>query len=61
MNLCINPVLAAIEKNKHHQCIIFINKENKRKRLAQIQFSFCHSKGKLSEVAFLSDKINKRN
>ena len=31
-DLCINPVLEIVEKNKHHQRIISINKKNERKR-----------------------------
>ena len=35
-DLCINPLLAIVEKYKHHQSIISINKKNERKRPAKI-------------------------
>ena len=40
MDLCINPVLAVVEKYKHHQSIISINKKMRKKGLPNFSFHF---------------------
>ena len=39
-DLCINPVLAVVEKYKHHQSIISINKKMRVKGLPKFSFHF---------------------
>ena len=55
-NLCINPVLAVVEKYKHHQSIISINKKMREKGLPKFSFHFVTLEETLKEVALLSDK-----
>ena len=39
-DLCINPVLEVVEKYKHHQSTISINKKMRRKGLPKFSFHF---------------------
>ena len=55
-DLCINPVLAVVEKYKHHQSIISINKKMRKKGQPKFSFHFVTLEGTLKEVALLSDK-----
>ena len=55
-DLCINPVLEIIEKYKHHQSIISINKKMREKGLPKFSFHFVTLEETLKEVALLSDK-----
>ena len=40
MNLCKNPVLAVVEKHKHHQSIISINEKMREKGQSKFRFHF---------------------
>ena len=53
-DLCIDPVLAVVEKYKHHESIISINKKMREKGLPKFSFHFATLS--LKEVALLSDK-----
>ena len=55
-NLCINPVLEIIEKYKHHQSIISINKKMREKGLRKFSFQLVTLEETFKEVALLSDK-----
>ena len=55
-DLCINPVLEIIEKYKHHQSIISINKKMREKGLPKFSFHLVTLEETLKEVALLSDK-----
>ena len=55
-DLCINPVLEVVEKYKHHQSIIFINKKIREKGLPKFSFHFVTLQETLKEVALLSNK-----
>ena len=55
-DLCINPVLEIIEKYKHHQSIISINKKMREKGLPKFSFHFLTLEETLKEVALLSDE-----
>ena len=39
-DLCINPVLAIVEKYKHHQSIIFVIKNMREKGQPKFSFHF---------------------
>ena len=54
--LCINPVLTVVEKYKHHQSIISINKKMTEKDLPKFSFHFVTSEETRKEAALLSDK-----
>ena len=56
MDLCKNPVLAVVEKYKHHQSIISINKKMREKGLPKFSFHLVTLEETLNEVALLSDK-----
>ena len=56
MDLCINSVLAVVEKYKHHQSIISINKKMREKGLPKFSFHLVTLEETLNEVALLSDK-----
>ena len=53
-DLCINPAMAALEKDKHHQSIISINKKMREKGLPKFSFHFVILEETLKEVASLS-------
>ena len=55
-DLCINPVLAVVEKYKHHQSITSINKKMREKGLPKFSFHYVTSGETFKEVALLSDK-----
>ena len=55
-DLCINPVLEVVEKYKHHQSIISINKKMREKGLPKFSFHLVTLEETLKEVALLSDK-----
>ena len=55
-DLCINPVLDVVEKYKHHQSIISINKKLREKGLPKFSFHFVTLEETLNEVVLLSDK-----
>ena len=55
-DLCINPVLEIIEKYKHHQIIISINKKMREKGLPKFSFHLVTLEQTFKEVALLSDK-----
>ena len=55
-DLSINPVLALVEKYKHHQSIISINKKMTEKDLPKFSFHFVTSEETRKEAALLSDK-----
>ena len=55
-DLCINPVLEVVEKYKHHQSIISINKKMREKRLPKFSFHFVTLVETLKEVALLNNK-----
>ena len=55
-DLCINPVLEIIEKHKHHQSIISINKKMREKGLPKFRFHLVTLEETFKEVALLSDK-----
>ena len=55
-DLCINPVLEIIEKYKHHQGIISINKKIREKGLPKFSFHLATLKETFKEVALLSDE-----
>ena len=55
-DLCINTVLEVVEKYKHHQSIISINKKMGEKGLPKFSFHFVTLEETLKEVALLSDK-----
>ena len=55
-DLSINPVLAVVEKYKHHQSIISINKKMREKGQPKFSFHFVTLEETLKEVALLSDK-----
>ena len=54
-DLCINLVLAVVEKYKHHQSIISINKI-REKGQPKFSFHFATLEETLKEVALLSDR-----
>ena len=54
--LCINPALAVVEKYKHHQSIISINKKMREKGLPKFSFHLVTLEETFKEVALLSDK-----
>ena len=56
MDLCKNPVLAAVEKYKHHQSMISINKKMRQKSQPKFSFHFVTLEETLREVALLSKK-----
>ena len=55
-DLCINPVLVVVEKYKHHQSIISVNKKIREKDLPKFSFHFVTLEEAIKEVALLSDK-----
>ena len=55
-DLCINPVLEIVQKYKHHQSIISINKKMREKRLPKFSFDLVTLEETLKEVALLSDQ-----
>ena len=55
-DLCTNPVLAVVEKYKHHQSIISIYKKIREKGRSKFIFHFVTLEETLKEVALLSDK-----
>ena len=55
-DLCINPVLAVVEKYKHHQSITSINKKMREKGLPKFSFHLVTLEETLKEVALLSNK-----
>ena len=55
-DLCINSVLEIIEKYKHHQSIISINKKMREKGLPKFSFHLVTLDETFKEVALLSDK-----
>ena len=55
-DLCINPVLEVVEKYKHHQSIISINKKMREKVLPKFSFHFVTLEETLKDVALLSNK-----
>ena len=55
-DLCINPVLEIIEKYKHHQSIISINKKMREKRLPKFSFHLVTLEKTFKEVALLRDR-----
>ena len=55
-DLCINPVLETVEKYKHHQSIISINKKMREKGLPKFSFHLVTLEETLYEVALPSDK-----
>ena len=55
-DFCINPVLAVVEKYKHHQSIISINKKMREKGQPKVGFHFVTLEETLKEVALLSNK-----
>ena len=52
----MNPALAVVEKYKHHQSIISINKKIREKGQPKFSFHFVTLEEILKEVALLSDK-----
>ena len=52
----LNPVLAVVEKYKHHQSIISINKKMREKGLPKFSFHLVTLEETFKEVALLSDK-----
>ena len=55
-DVCINPALSVVEKYKHHQSIISINKKIREKGQPKFSFHFVTLEEILKEVALLSDK-----
>ena len=55
-DLCINPVLEVVEKYKHHQSIISINKKMREKGLPKFSFHFFTLVETRKEVALLNGK-----
>ena len=55
-DLCIDPVLAVVEKCKHHQSIISINKKLRQKGQPKFSFHFVTLEETLKKVALLCDK-----
>ena len=55
-DVCMNPALAVVEKYKHHQSIISINKKIREKGQLKFSFHFVTLEEILKEVALLSDK-----
>ena len=55
-DLCINPVLKVVGKNKHHQSIIFTNKKMREKGIPRFSFQFVTLEETLKKVALLRDK-----
>ena len=55
-DLCKNPVLAVVEKYKHHQSMISINKKMRQKGQPKFSFHFVTLEETLREVALLSKK-----
>ena len=55
-SMSINPALAVVEKYKHHQSIISINKKMREKGLPKFSFHFVTLEEALKGVALLSDK-----
>ena len=55
-DLCINPVLEVVEKNKHHQSIIFINKKMREKGIPRFSFHYVTLEETLKKVALLRGK-----
>ena len=55
-DLRINPVLEVVEKYKHHQSIISINKKMREKGQPKVSFHFVTLEETLKEVALLSNK-----
>ena len=55
-DLCINSALAVVEKYKHHQSIISINKKMREKGQPKFSFHFVALEETLKKVALLSDK-----
>ena len=55
-HLCINPVLTVVEKYKHHQSIISINKKMREKDQPKFSFHFVTFKETLKKVTLLNDK-----
>ena len=53
--LCINPVLAVVEKCKHHQSIIYTSTKMREKGQPKFSFYFATLKETLEDVALLSD------
>ena len=53
-DLCINPVLVVVEKYKHHQSIISINKKIREKDQTKFSFHFVTLEETLKEVTLLS-------
>ena len=56
MDLCINPVLTAIEIYKLRQNIISINEAMREKGQPKFSFHFMTLEETITEVALLSDK-----
>ena len=55
-DICINPVLEVVEKYKHHQSIISINKKMREKSLPKFSFHTVTLEETLKEVALPRDK-----
>ena len=55
-DLCINPVLEIVQKYKHHQSIISINKKMREKSLPKFSFHTVTLEETLKEVALPRDK-----
>ena len=62
-DLCINPVLAVVEKYKHHQIIISINQKMGEKGQPKLTFHFVTllSEKKASQASDIPVKIIKEN
>ena len=54
-DLFINPVLAVVEKYKHHQSIISINEKMREKGQPKFSFYFVKLKEIIKKVVLLSD------
>ena len=55
-DLCINPLLAVVERYKHPQNIISINKKMREKGQTKFSFYLVTLEETLKEVPLLSDK-----
>ena len=55
-DLRINPLLEVVEKYRHHQSIISVNKKTREKGLPKFSFHFVTLEETLKEAALLSDK-----
>ena len=55
-DLCLHPVLAVVDKYKHHQSIISINKKTTEKGRPKFSFHFVPLEETLKAVGLLSNK-----